>query len=76
LTAPIERDVRTIKPLAQANRLSFSWADRRVANPCGELAVLALGYTPEVAVAAVGYTPVVAVAVAVHCYTPLTMPWR
>ena len=47
-----------------------------MANPCGELAVLALGYTPEAPVAAVGYTPVVAVAVAVHCYTPLIMPWR
>ena len=45
-------------------------------NLCGELAVLALGYTPEAPVAAVGYTPVVAVAVAVHCYTPLIMPWR
>jgi len=47
-----------------------------VANPCVELALLALGYTPEAPVAAVGYTPVVAVAVAVHCYTPLIMPWR
>ena len=45
-----------------------------MANPCGELAVLALGYTPEAPVAAVGYTPVVAVAVAAQSYTPLKMP--
>ena len=50
-----------------------------MANPCAELAVLALEYTPEAPVLAVGYTPVVAVAVAVHCYTPLMpliMSWR
>ena len=47
-----------------------------MANPCVELALLALGYTPELAGAAVGYTPVVAVAVAVavQSYTPLIMP--
>jgi hypothetical protein len=46
-----------------------------VANPCVELALLALGYTPEAPVAAVvGYTPVVAAAVAVAwSYTPLIM---
>jgi hypothetical protein len=50
-----------------------------VANPCGELAVLAVGYTPEAPVVAVAASTValaVAVAVAVHCYTPLIMPWR
>ena len=44
-----------------------------MANPCVELALLMVGYTPELAVAAVGYTPVVAVAVAAQSYTPLIM---
>jgi hypothetical protein len=44
-----------------------------VANPCVELAVLALGYTPEAPVVA---AVAVAVVVAVQGYTPPIMPWR
>jgi hypothetical protein len=49
-----------------------------VVNLCGELAVMALEYTPAAPVAAAPvYTaPVAAVAAAVKGYTPLIMPWR